>query len=197
MTVRYCSNCGQDVTDDMRFCPRCLAPLKTTAVPVSVVTLSDPYPVGTRQTPFLTVSALLVGAAAFYVCWIFGSVYHLPIIPALTLTIIGVVGGVLVSHFYTSKQLRILEEKGEIRTSLKLLLGFMFLAVGVILFCVLLLVYFALTPSPVWYLAFNLLYSLASATCVTRAFLFVQWEKKHKKEIYEKNRSMFVFPKNP
>ncbi|XES76319.1 MAG: zinc-ribbon domain-containing protein [Candidatus Bathyarchaeia archaeon] len=76
------SNCGQDVTDDMRFCPRCLAPLKTTAVPASVVTLSDPYLVGTRQTPFLTVSAFLVEAAAFYVCWIFGSVHHLPIIPA-------------------------------------------------------------------------------------------------------------------
>ena len=34
MSVKYCSNCGQQVSDDVRFCPSCGTPLEDDPSPI-------------------------------------------------------------------------------------------------------------------------------------------------------------------
>ena len=186
----------------MRFCPNCGAPLKTTAVPTQVITFSDqpsqPYrPLsGSRQVPMLAGLAIAWGFLAFFMCWSNDVINHLAIFPIIALVALGSLGGFFLTRFFTLRQLRVLEEKGEIKTPLRTTIFYILLVIGALIIVIALLIYYMpLIPTSSLYLSYNFLYPTTVAIFATRATFYSNWERKNKKQIFAENRRLLALPK--
>ena len=202
MNKLYCSNCGTEVSPEMRFCPNCLAPLKTTAVPTEIITLSDqpsqPYPPlnGSRAVPMLVGVALMWGFLAFFTCWINDVVHRVSIFPVIELAALGLSIGFFSTRFFTGRQLRVLEEKGEIKTTLRTTIFYILFVICTLIVVIFLLIYFTpFIPASSLYLSYNFLYPTTVAILATRATLYSNWERRHKKQIFSENRRLLTVSK--
>ena len=93
---------------------------------------------------------------------------------------LGVVAGLLIGAPAYSKQLRIIEEKGEYKATLKILAWTLLATIAIISVFLYLIYSLGLEVA---FPMFNFASSLVPALCASRIIFFVRWEKKHKKLI--------------